>query len=259
MQTGANDVFAGHNQAQITKWSVPRGTVYKRAANSDIQRFFVRDRGEYILYLEDIPSFAALPKRLQSYLLEHADELKARAAFERGDCDWWRFTWPLHKECYNRQRILCPYLASSNRFAIDTSGEFLGLTDTTVLFENAQGENLLYLLGLLNSRLLTFRFRSIGKLKSGGIYEYFWNSISRLPIRRIDFADTRDKAAHDRMVKLVDSMLALHKQLAAAKSEARKAIIQRQIDATDAKIDGLVYDLYRLTAEEIEIVEKSTA
>ena len=50
-------------------------------------------------------------------------------------------------------------------------------------------------------------------------------------------------------------MLALHKQLAAAKSAAQKAIIQRQIDATDAEIDRLVYDLYGLTAEEIALVE----
>ena len=258
MQTGANDVFAGHNKGQIAKWSAPRGTIYKRAANSDIQRFFIRDRGEYVLYLEDVPSFRELPKRLQSHLLKHTDELKARAAFQRGDCDWWRFTWPLHKECYNRQKLLCPYLASSNRFAIDTTREFLGLTDTTVLFENGQRENLLYLLGLVNSRLLTFRFRSIGKLKGGGIYEYFWNSISRLPIRRIDFADKKGKAAHDRMVKLVDSMLALHKQLAAAKPEAQKTVVQRQIDATDAEIDRLVCDLYGLTADEIAIVEAAT-
>jgi len=31
--------------------------------------------------------------------------------------------------------------------------------------------------------------------------------------------------------------------------------VQRQIDATDAEIDRLVYDLYGLTAEEIAIVE----
>ena len=50
-------------------------------------------------------------------------------------------------------------------------------------------------------------------------------------------------------------MLGLYKQLAAAKSVAQKAIMQRQIDATDAEIDRLVYDLYGLTAEEIALVE----
>ena len=54
-------------------------------------------------------------------------------------------------------------------------------------------------------------------------------------------------------------MLELHKRLAAAKSEAEKAVIQRQIDHTDAEIDRLVYDLYGLTKDEIAIVEGAGA
>jgi hypothetical protein len=59
-------------------------------------------------------------------------------------------------------------------------------------------------------------------------------------------------------VQLVDSMLTLHKQLAEAKSAAQKEIIQRQINATDAEIDRLVYELYGLTDDEIKIVEGGT-
>jgi hypothetical protein len=61
------------------------------------------------------------------------------------------------------------------------------------------------------------------------------------------------------MVKLVDSMLALHKQLASGKSEAHRGAIRRQIEATDAAIDRLVYDLYGLTKDEIAIVEGEKA
>ena len=50
-------------------------------------------------------------------------------------------------------------------------------------------------------------------------------------------------------------MLALHKQLAAAKTETDRTIFQRQIDATDREIDALVYQLYGLTEEEIQVVE----
>jgi hypothetical protein len=52
-------------------------------------------------------------------------------------------------------------------------------------------------------------------------------------------------------------MLGLHKQLAAAKSAAEKAVMQRQIDAIPPRgteVDRLVYDLYGLTAEEIALV-----
>jgi adenine-specific DNA-methyltransferase len=56
-------------------------------------------------------------------------------------------------------------------------------------------------------------------------------------------------------LRLVDSMLALHKQLASAKSDSQRGAVQRQIDATDAQIDRLVYALYSLSADEIAIVE----
>ncbi len=60
-------------------------------------------------------------------------------------------------------------------------------------------------------------------------------------------------------MKLVDSMLALHRQLAAARSVAQKANLQKQIDAIPPRgteIDRLVYDLYGLTAEEIALVDE---
>ena len=60
------------------------------------------------------------------------------------------------------------------------------------------------------------------------------------------------------MVELVEMMLKLHKQLAAAKTSHEKTAIQRQIDATDKQIDQLVCVLYGLTKEEIRTVEEAT-
>jgi len=71
-------------------------------------------------------------------------------------------------------------------------------------------------------------------------------------------ARTPHKPRHDRMVPLAENMLTLHKQLASAKSEAQTTVLQRQIAATDAEIDRLVYDLYGLTEDEIKIVEESS-
>ncbi len=50
----------------------------------------------------------------------------------------------------------------------------------------------------------------------------------------------------------------LRKQLSAAKTPTDKTAIQRQIDATDRRIDRLVYELYALTDDEIRIVEEAT-
>lgn len=44
--------------------------------------------------------------------------------------------------------------------------------------------------------------------------------------------------------------------VAAATISADKELYQRRIEATDEEIDGLVYELYELSDEEIGIVER---
>jgi hypothetical protein len=113
----------------------------------------------------------------------------------------------------------------------------------------------MYILGLLNSKLLNFCFIRNTVPFRGGFFSANRQYIEKLPIRTINFSDSRDKAHHDRMVKLVEQMLSLHIQLSAAKTPDDKTRLQRQIDAIDHQIDYLVYELYELTKEEIRIVE----
>ena len=74
----------------------------------------------------------------------------------------------------------------------------------------------------------------------------------------VDFSRATDVLRHDRIVSLVDDMLRFRTAIREAASERENTLLQRQIDATDAEIDRLVYDLYGLTAEEIAIVEEAT-
>ena len=60
---------------------------------------------------------------------------------------------------------------------------------------------------------------------------------------------------HDFMVTLVTQMSGLNKKVLDACLEQEKTLLSRQIKATDAAIDTLVYKLYGLTPEEIAIVE----
>ncbi len=259
METGRNNVFGKLTHAQIEGWGLAKEQYYIRARNSDIGRYYIGNSDEYLLYLEDVPHFRHLPEGVQQHLKAHEGKLKARAAYQRGDCEWWRYTWPLHKGYMRRDKLYCPYLATYNRFALDERHQYLGLTDTIVLYDADQPENLCYVMGMLNSKLLTFRFRFIGKLKSSGILEYFWNSVSKLALRRIDFDDSQDVAQHDQMVKLVERMLSLQEKRAEAKLEYERTTTQYQIDAIDRQIDRLVYELYGLADEEIAVVEESVA
>ena len=135
---------------------------------------------------------------------------------------------------------------------------FLSLKNIHNIRVTSEGLTYHYLLGLLNSRLISWWYQRLIPERGRVFAEVKVVNLQKLPMRTINFDDPEDKARHDRMVKLVESMLALHKQLPEAKTPDEKTRIQRQIDATDRQIDALVYELYGLTEEEIRIVEEAT-
>jgi hypothetical protein len=114
-------------------------------------------------------------------------------------------------------------------------------------------ENSNFILGLLNSKLLDHCIKQMTNRFHGGYFAINKQALERLPYRSINFTDPADKSRHDRMVSLVERMLALHKQTARTPQE--QEMLQREIAATDAQIDRLVYELYGLTEDEIKIVE----
>ena len=133
----------------------------------------------------------------------------------------------------------------------------LCLNNMHVLVPTGEKPSTSFLLGLINSTLLNWYYRTLNPEVGEALAEVKRANVAKLPIRNVDLNDRADKARHDQMVELVERMLALHKQVATAKTEHAKTNIQRQIDATDAQIDRLVYELYGLSADEIKIVEEA--
>lgn len=110
-----------------------------------------------------------------------------------------------------------------------------------------------FVLGILNSRLMG-RFFST----SSGDRKKTFPKIKGVQIEALPIAHPTD-SLHNRLVALVDKMLALTPALRTAKSDAEKATLQNAIRKTDRDIDQLVYQLYGLTPEEIALVEGTAA
>jgi hypothetical protein len=153
----------------------------------------------------------------------------------------------------DKPKIIFPDISTSPRFALDDKGCFS--SNTTYFIPSAD----LYLLGLLNSRLGCFYFTKTcaGLEGKNEIYlRFFGQYLEGFPIRPINFSDPADKARHDKMVKLVDRTLELNKQKHSGKlAPSQVDRIDREIAATDAEIDNLVYELYGINDEERRIIE----
>ena len=189
------------------------------------------------------------------YLSENKTYLENRERGRmRGD-NWHAYIYPKNIEVMAASKILVPDIADRASFALDEAGEYTLTSGYGITFKDEMNEAQKYVLGLLNSRVLDSYLKSISTTLRGGFFRYFTQYIEQLPIRTIDFSDAEDAVRHERMVGLVERMLSLHERLAGAGISREKTVIGHQIAATDRQIDRLVYDLYGLTEDEIQIVE----
>jgi hypothetical protein len=113
-----------------------------------------------------------------------------------------------------------------------------------------------FFLAILNSKLSTFFIKKIAfELTKGAFAKVRTNQLARLPIHTIDFSNPVEKKMHDDLVALVEKMLKLNKELQGKTFDSEREPLERQIAATDKKIDDLVYRLYDITDEERNIIE----
>jgi len=150
---------------------------------------------------------------------------------------------------FQYQKITVPDYNNVASFTLDAGGYFFKTGYGIIL--KRQDWSALYLLGLLNSKLLFSYLLSIGTTLRGGYVRFWTQYLAQLPMPAIDLSVATDKAMHDDMVRLVDQMLTLHRQLAAAGTAREKSALQVQITALDSSIDVLVFRLYGLSDADV--------
>lgn len=116
--------------------------------------------------------------------------------------------------------------------------------------------NPLFVLGILNSKLISWFFLSVNSVgRRDDFPKIVLKQTRELPFPDIEL-DPKNKL-QEKVCALVERMILLQKEVSRIGIPTEKTRIERQILATDAEIDRLVYELYGLTEEEIKIVESN--
>ncbi|MEW6357042.1 MAG: N-6 DNA methylase [Planctomycetota bacterium] len=153
--------------------------------NRDIQPYRVAP-SRYCLFVGDGLEPDALRRKYPKafrFLESHKDQLLSRrSSFKKVSRENWTQWMHWTRLHFSQTRIVCPYRSTSNRFALAPAGA-LGSID--VGFISPQDVNPLYLLALLNSRLMERTFQSYAKELRRGVYDYYPGTLGRLPIRTI--------------------------------------------------------------------------
>lgn len=273
LKTGLNEAFVinGSMRASLIMGNETSNTlIHPLLGGQDIRRYEIRDKDQHLIvvpcgYTRRMMNAQGISnlnekvawewfRKMHPSISTHL-ELYSVALRKRDDQGefWWELRPCDYYSDFDSPKILFPDICKGPRFYPDDSGIYIANTAYCL------GTGDRYLLGILNSRLFWFSIANLsipfgvraGQFRYRLIYQY----MEKVPIRVIDPKNKSDVAAHDRIVSLVEKMLSLHPQRAAAKTPHEQTALDRQIAATDAQIDREVYALYGLSAEEIQLVE----
>lgn len=154
--------------------------------NGDILPYFAAPK-RWCLFTGDGLAPGRLERRYPGayrFLKSHKATLMARrssykAVTEENWTEWMHWAEP-H---FAAARIVCPYRARSNRFAL-APPRALGSIDVGFIVPRCVHP--MYLLALLNSQVIERAYQGYAKELEGGVYDYYPRNLSLLPIRRVE-------------------------------------------------------------------------
>jgi len=182
------------------------------------------------------------------YLIQNKKGLENREKGRMKHKEFYAYIYPKNLTLFHLPKVMTPEIALGGQMTFDGSGVAHTTKVYSFVFKECVKEDFKYWLGLLNAKILWFFLSNTGYILRGGYFTFKTNYLKPFPIKRINFNNKMEKEVHNKITHYVDQALA-------TKKDNPKA------DTSDleAKIDELVYNLYNLTREEIEIVENSTS
>lgn len=229
-------------------------------AGRDIKRYQPPQSDRYLIFTRrgiDIDAYPAI----KNYLHQFKDQLmpkpkgytganwKGRKA---GNYQWYEIQDAVdYFEEFEKPKIIYPNILKKPEFTFDANGWFTNQKCFIISLEDK------YLLGLLNSTLTQFLFDKYLPRLRGGFYEPSYIYLKDFPIKLISNADKKEQDQSKEIVGCVEHLLQLHELRHHTTLPSKLSQIQNQIDYCEQRIDAMVYELYGLTEEEIEVVERS--
>jgi hypothetical protein len=230
--------------------------------SSSIFRYHFKIKNYYSVfpykYINDKTVILIPEKVLKEDFPKGFEYLKAKSNFlkkrEKGrwanSPNWYEYSRKQNFECQKMKKILVPGLATNARYSLADENIFIDQGSYGIILNGKNKQYEKFILGVLNSHLLDFILKSSSGTLSGGYYSYQTKYLSDLPIKIPE-----EKAILDNIVKMVENLNDVYKELSEEKLQTKITQLEGKIDYCEQRINEIVYQLYDLTEEEIKIVE----
>jgi len=161
--------------------------------------------------------------------------------FDKGEY-WWELRACDYYAEFEKPKIILPDIAIKMQAAYDNNHHFCTNTAYIIPVDDK------YLLGILNSKLISYYYSKISSSIRGGYFRFIRQYLETIPIKQNAELKTL-------ICTNVDSLINLYSQLSKVKLLQEKDQIGTKISYTEEKLNSLIYRLYGLTEDEIRIVE----
>jgi len=224
----------------------------------DLERYYIAEVPSYfIIYSSrytcpNINKFPIIGRHLERFRAI----MEGRRETMNNSNSWWHLHWPRDERLWNSAKIISIQMAARPSFVPVDLPAYVPFSTNVFVPNETTSESIMYLAGILNSRLLWIWFNHHSKRRGVGL-EINGHVFSQVPIKRIDFKNTEDKRLHDQIVSLVSEIIKLKAKLNNLNldQESRNGLAD-QIARLDRNIDMAVYNLYDLNDEEIQSIEE---
>ena len=237
-------VLTGYNEAFIINGETRAALIAKQANSADIIRPILRGRDikKWYADYQDLWLISTFPslninindyKSIKEYLLEfgkHRLEQDGKGRKKTGN-EWFETQDQIsYYENFTKPKIIYPNMTKYMPFIYDENGYFTNQKCFIIT-----GNNLAYLTIFLNSNLFKVCFRENFPELLGGTRELSKIFFDKIPVKKInDEQDAIFNALIQRILNEKDNIITLEKQA-----------------------NQLIYELYNLTENEIQTIEKS--
>lgn len=185
------------------------------------------------------------------YIMDNKKQLEDRERGRMKVDGFYAYIYPKNLTDFANPKLITPEISLGCNMTLDEFGILYHTTKVySFVFKEQIQTDSKYFLGIFNSKLLWYFLKSTGYVLRGGYFTFKTQYLQPFPIPA-----NPSPEAQTQLVKLVETMLQLNKDLQVATLPEQKEQLQARISYTDKKIDQLVYQLYELTEEEIKIVE----
>ena len=190
-----------------------------------------------------------LPIRLMRHLERYREIMEERRENQTGRLEFFQLHWPRDERFFERgEKILAVRKCDVPIFTYTNEDAYVMMAFNVIKTDRA---NLLYLTGLLNSRLVRFWLRHRGKMQGQNF------QVDKEPLLAIPLC-IPSKAEQEKLAKSVQRIIDCKKQMPNAKTDAEKEQLLRLINQFENQIqDTIEMTVYELNEEDRKLLEQA--